>query len=142
MRISELLESEVGGLIPPKVWSRQLGKAAALAARDVQEKYNSIQKVYVSSYQPYGDSGGGYVQVMFEMYAGSSVGVAALFKKRLKEVRLPPYTSKDKTNFGDTHLYEFSFPHFRAQEYVQSAFEEGWGEVDGISDVSMKAKLV
>ena len=131
MNLRELFETAPVSMIPPNLRSSLLGKAAALATNDVQDKYNSTRMVAVNN-------SNNCVEVWFEMYAGSHVGVASLFKKRLKEVRLPVYSFNDKENFGTEHVYLFQFHDFPWDDYSAQHFEKGWKEViDG--DVPLNA---
>lgn len=120
MLVHQLLET--ASLIPPNARSYLLGKAMAATTNDVQEKYNSTRVVAVYSMD-------GSVQAWFEMYAGSHVGVATLFKKRLKEARIPLYSRNDKENFGSEHAYTFIFADFPWEDFRAANFRKGWSEV-------------
>lgn len=129
MLVRQLLETS---LIPPNARSYLLGKAVAATTNDVQEKYNSMRLVMVHNTN-------GSVEALFEMYAGSHVGVASLFKKRLKEARIASYSRFDKENYGLEHAYTFIFADFPWEDFRAVNFRKGWNEV--IEDADLATHL-
>lgn len=120
MRVHQLLETS--SLVPGKVRSYLLGKAMAATYNDAKTKFQCTVLVTVARYLE--DN----VIVTFVVLSANA-SIASMFKKRLKEVRMSPYSVNAVDKSRGISEHHFRFPDLMWEDFNTERFMAGWLEV-------------
>lgn len=119
----KLAEVTADTLLPANVFSHQLGKAAALAAEELE---TAIFKVDVFA----GHNGKVWLTLAVRKGLDLSDRTKSIFKKHVLAVKLPAYDDSERENTGAWIEYAFLFDRAGTSPFLPEWFKKGWYSFD------------